>query len=149
MFDVPSRFQAEIDQIRLELAPVIRSLPSWRIVYEGNAGTLRPIIYLANRRRSERILGSDRLIAALAVFLKNNGIARLLSAWQKIFYDDPLFMPAAGEFSVPSISTIKMYLRRDFHNCLQRVFDAWGSGFCADRVIEVVDPGTHGARVSD
>lgn len=146
LFDAPSHLQAEIDQIRLELAPVIRSLPSWRIVYEGNAGTLRPVIYLVNRRRSERIPGSDRLIAALAVFLKNNGIARSLSGWQKILYDDPLFMPAGGEFSVPSISTLKMYIRRDFHNCLQRVFDTCGSGFCADRVIEVVDPGTHGAR---
>lgn len=146
LLDVPSGFQAEIDLIRLELKPAIRSLPFWRIVYEGNAGTLRPIIYHVNRRRSERIPGSDRLIATLAAFLKNNGIERSLSAWQKILYDDPLFMPGGGEFPVPSISTLKMYLRRDFPNCLQRVFDMCGSRFCADRVIEAVDPGTHGAR---
>jgi hypothetical protein len=144
--DIPCGFQAEIDLIQHELAPATRSLPFWRIVYEGNAGTLRPIIYLVNRRRSERISGSDRLIAALAAFLKNNGIERSLSGWQKILYDDPLFTSCGGGFPVPSISTLKMYLRRDFHNCLQRVFDICGSRFCAARVIEAIDPGTHGAR---
>jgi hypothetical protein len=146
LFDVPSRFEVEIDQIRLGFAPVIRSLPRWRIVCEGNGGTLRPLIYFMNRRRIQRVPGSDRLIAALAVFLKRNGSARSLSAWQKVLCDDPLFMPAGGEFPVPSIPTLKMYLRRDFHNCLQKVFDSCGSGYCADRVIEAVDPGTHGAR---
>jgi hypothetical protein len=144
--DIPSGFQPEIDLIWHELTPATRSLPFWRIVYQGNAGTLRPIIYLVNRRRSERISGSDRLIAALAAFLKNNGIERSLSAWQKILYDDLLFTPCGGGFPVPSVSTLKMYLRRDFRNCLQRVFDICGSSFCADRVIEVVNPGTHGAR---
>jgi hypothetical protein len=143
--DVPTHFKAELEQIRLELAPVVRSLPAWLIVQEGEGSTIRAVVYLVGRRGLHQIHGSDRLIATLAAFVKHNGIPRPLSGWQKVLTNDSLFKPAGGGFDVPSLATIKMYLRRDFPEHLQAVFDENCSGFCATRVIECADPATHSA----
>ncbi len=145
VFDVPKHFDAELEQIRLELAPLNRSTPSWLVVQEGEGATLRGVVYLVGRRNVSRIHGSDRLIAALAAFIKHNGIHRPLGAWQKVLADDALFKPAGGGFDVPSLASIKMYLRRDFRERLQETFDEQCSGFCATRVIECADPATHSA----
>ena len=65
VFDFPTHFKAEMDQIRLELAPVVRSLPSWLIVQEGNGKTLQANVRLVYRRKAVSVHGSDRMIAAL------------------------------------------------------------------------------------
>lgn len=143
LFDAPNHFRAEIEQIRLMFGHLKRSLPTWMIVYEGNGITLRAVVYFVHRKRFIRVRGSDRQIATLAVFLKNNGLARSFSGWQKILADDPLFEPSGGCFTVPSIGTIKMYVHRDFPRSLQRAFDEYRSRFSAERVVEIVDPGTH------
>lgn len=140
--DVPTHFQRELDHIRLELGPMVRSLPRWLIVHEGNGTTLRTVVYFMSRRRAVRILGSYRLVAALAAFIKHNGITRSISAWLDVLADDPLFAPAGGGFEVPSRASLKMYLHRDFPRCLQQAFDELRSGYSADRVIECVNPRT-------
>ena len=141
--DVADQFKQELEQIRLALGPLSRSLPRWSIVYEGNGNTLQAQVYFKGSRPPVRICAADRPIAALAVFIKHNGIARSLSAWRKILADDLLFKPAGGGFDLPSLASIKMYLHRDFPRCLQEAFDAYRSGFCADHIIENIDPGTH------
>jgi hypothetical protein len=142
LFDVPTHFQRELDQIRLELGPVVRSLPQWRIVQEGNGSTLRVIIYLMGRRRAIRVGGSDRLAVVLASLIRNNGMTRSISAWQKVLADEPFFTSAGGGFEVPSRSSLKMYLHRDFPRYLQRSFNDERSGYCIEKVIECVNPGT-------
>lgn len=143
LVDVPTHFQGEIDQIRLRLALLMRSLPSWLIVYEGNGNTLRTHVFFRHSQKMSRVPGSDRQIAMLAVLLKNNGIARSFAEWQKLLKDDALFRPAGGDFEVPSIGTIKMWLRRDFRANLQSAFDDYRSGFCISRVIEHTYPSSH------
>ncbi len=143
IFDVPDHFRAEIEQIRLMFGHLKRSLPTWLIVYEGNGATLRAVVYFVHRKRFIQVRGSDRQIAALAVFLKNNGLKRSFSSWQQMLADDLLFGPSGGYFKVPSIGTIKMYVHRDFVKSLQRAFDEYRSGFSAKQVIEMVDRGTH------
>jgi hypothetical protein len=142
LFDVPTHFRREIDQIRLELRPVIRSLPRWLIVQEGYGPTLRAVVYLVGRHRAIRVGGSDRHAAALAAFIKHNGISRSIGAWQKVFADDVLFAPSGGGFDIPSRSGLKRYLRRDFPKYFQQAFDEQRSGHSADRVIECINPGT-------
>jgi hypothetical protein len=124
----------------------MRSLPSWTIIQEGNSDTLRAVVYLNGRHNPIRVQGNDRQIAALAAFLKHNGIGRSFNAWQKILMQDPLFTPEGGGFAVPSLASIKMYLHREFPKYLQRAFDESHSGFSAARVIEQTEPGSHGTQ---
>jgi hypothetical protein len=144
--DVPTHFRDEIENIRLELDRVSRSLPFWRIVLEGSEETLQTNVSFLGRGKSIRLWGKDRMIASLAAFIKHNGIARSAQGWLKIIADDPLFKPTGGPFQVPSPTSLKMYLRREFPNCLQRAFDEYGSGFCAKRVLECINPRTHAAQ---
>jgi hypothetical protein len=141
-FDVPAHFQQELAQIRLGFGPLTRSLPCWWIVQEGNGTTLRAVIYLVTRKRRIRVGGSDRHAAVLAAFIKHNGISRSIGAWQKILSEDLLFKPAGGSFDVPSRSSLKAYLHRDLPRYLQQAFDQERTGYCADRVIECMNPGT-------
>jgi hypothetical protein len=142
LYDVPAHFQQELEQIRLAFAPLGRSLPRWLIVQEGNGPTLHAVVYLMGHQGRIRVGGSDRHAAALAAFIKHNGVARSLGAWQKVLADDSLFKPGGGSFDVPSLSCLKMYLRRDFPKYLQEAFDQQRSGHCATRVIEHSHPGT-------
>lgn len=146
LFDVAAHFREEFEQMRLTLKDLIRSLPRWLIVYEGNGESLRAHVYFAHRRRMHLVPGSDRQIATLAVFIKNSGTCRSLSEWQKTMEEDLLFRPAGGGFDVPSTNTLKMHLWRDFPNNLQKVFDLCHSGFSAERVIECCNPGTHSTK---
>ena len=91
---------------------------------------MRADVYLRIPRKLVRIQGADRPVAALAAFIKHNGIVRSLSAWQKVLADDALFEPGGGGFDLPSLASIKMYLHRDFPRYLQATFDEYRSGFC-------------------
>lgn len=141
--DASARLRTEIEQMRLMIDKLKRSLPKWLVVYEGNAVTLQAVVFLVHRKRLIRVRGSGRQIAALAVCLKHNGLRYSFSGWQKILADDPLFEPAGGAFRVPNIGTIKMYFHRDFPKNLQWASDEYCSGFSVNRLIEVSDPGTH------
>ncbi len=143
LFDAANHFRSAVEQIRLMFGHLKRSLPTWLIVYEGNGTTLRAVVYFVHRKRFMRVRGSDRQIATIAVFLKNNGLERSFASWQQILAGDPLFEPSDGYFKVPSVGTIKMYVHRDFPKSLQRAFDEYRSGFSAKQVVEIVDPGTH------
>lgn len=144
--DVPRHFNDEIERIRIELDHIVRSLPFWNIVLEGHGRTLQAQVSVVYRGRSVRVWGSERMIAALATFIKNNGIPRSVKGWLNIFADDLLFKPMGGPFSVPSVTSFKEYLRRSFPNCLQKAFDEYKSGFAATHVIECINPRTHAAR---
>lgn len=146
LFDVTTHFRVELEQIHLTLKDLTCSLPRWLIVYEGNGENLRAQVYLVHRRRMHRVSGSDRQIATLAAFIKNNGACRSVSEWQKTMEEDLLFRPAGGGFDVPSTNTLKMHLWRDFPNNLQKVFDLCHSGFSAERAIECCNPGTHNTK---
>jgi hypothetical protein len=141
--DVPGYFQREFERIHIFWGVVNRALPLWRIVYEGNGKTLRAEVFSLNRGHVSQVPGSERQIATLAVFLKNNGITRSFSGWRKCLIDDPLFKPSGGSFSVPSVGTIKMWFKRDFVKNLQIAFDTYRSGFDATRVIERIYPASH------
>jgi hypothetical protein len=146
LFDAATHFRAELEQIRLTLKSLTCTLPRWFIVYEGNGESLRAHVYFAHRRRMHRVSGSDRQIATLAAFIKNNGTCRSLSELQKTMEEDLLFRPAGGGFDVPSTNTLKMHLWRNFPNNLQKVFDLCHSGFSAERAIECCNPGTHNTK---
>jgi hypothetical protein len=146
LYDVPAHFEQELEQIRLAFAPLGRSLPRWLIVQEGNGPTLHAVVYLMGHQGRIRVGGSDRHNAALAALIKRNGIARSLGAWQKVLADDSLFKPGGGSFDVPSLSCLKIYLRRDFLKYLQEAFDQQRSGYRASRVIEHMHPGTWAAE---
>ncbi len=141
--DVPSRFHAEIEEIQFTLASVIRSMPSWLLAYEGNGSNLRVHISLKYLGKLIHIYGADRVIAVLAVCVRHNGVARSLSGWRNVLADSPLFEPAGGGFDLPSLASIKMYWCRGFRDCLQIPFDDHHTGFCVDRLIEKINPGTH------
>ena len=102
--------------------------------------------FLLHRRTRTQVLGPDHQIAALAVLIKNSGIARSFADWQRVLMDDPLFTLAGGRFNVPSINTLKQWLRRDFISHLQDAFDEHFSGFNARSVVECVNPATHSAK---
>ena len=141
--DVPSRFHAEIEEIQFKLASVIRSMPSWLLVYEGNGSNLRVHVSLKHMGKLIHIYGADRVIAVLAVCIRHNGVARSLSGWRNVLADSPLFEPAGGGFDLPSLASIKMYWCRGFRDCLQIPLDDHHTGFCIDHVIETINPGTH------
>jgi len=141
--DVPSRFHSEIEEIQLKLASNIRSMPSWLLAYEGNGSNLRAHVSLKHLGKLIHIYGADRVIAVLAVCIGHNGVARSLSGWRNVLADSPLFKPAGGGFDLPSLASIKMYWCRGFRDYLRIPFDDHHTGFCADRVIEKINPGTH------
>lgn len=146
LFDVVAQFKEEIEQIRLELQAVVSSRIFWRIVLEGNGESVCPRVSFAWRGDFVPVEASDRVIAALAAFIMHSGIPRSIKEWLVQFENDTTFMPLGGRFPVPSESTFKMYLGRDFINCLQKAFDEYRSGFCAKEVIECINPGTHAAK---
>jgi len=141
--DVPSRFHAEIEEIQLKLASVTRSMPSWLLAYEGNGSNLRAHVSLKHLGKLIHIYGADRVIAVLAVCIGHNGVARSLSGWRNVLADSPLFKPAGGGFDLPSLASIKMYWCRGFRDCLRIPFDDHHTGFCVERVIKKINPGTH------
>jgi hypothetical protein len=136
--DVPSHFTRELEQIRLNLSTLRRSLPYWQITREGQGATSRAAIHLLCQRRLTRLCGSDRHVAVFAAMLKRNALPRSIGDLLKILAEDSLFKQSGGSFDVPSRNTLKMYIHRDFPKYLQRVFNSARSGYSAHRVLERV-----------
>ena len=140
--DVSRHFDPQLDEIRLQLAEVRRAMPRWDIVEEyWGADPRRVYVILQFNGKPVHVSGSDRHLAVLAVLLKNNGIPRSLKSIRDLCSEDPLFAPSGGPFAVPQLSTLKMYIYRDYPKHLQRSFDKARSGYRADRIIEHVDLG--------
>lgn len=138
LIDAPNHFTPELEQMRLKLNTLRRSLPYWQIVREGQGGTSRATIHLLDHGTPTRLGGSDSHIAVFAAMLARNALPRSIGEWRKILAEDPLFKPAGGGFDVPSRNTLKAYLHRDFPKYLQRAFNERRSGHAARRVIERV-----------
>lgn len=135
LVDVPTRFGEELEQIRLRIAHLERSLPHWVIIYEGNGRTLQASVSFFDRRGLQLLRAEDGLAAELAVLITNNGMSRSIAAWRKIMMNNPLFKPAGGGFNVPSRTTLRMHIHRDYIRDLQRSFDEVRSGYSAGRVL--------------
>lgn len=134
--EVPSRFRTEIEEIYEQLAWIKCSLPLWKIIYEGYGRNLRIYVYVIGiSGEPVRVGGSERMTAVLAALIENNGEFRSLQELRRILHGHAAFRPAGGPFSLPSISSLKMYLHRDFPNHLQAAFDAELTGYSAERVI--------------
>jgi hypothetical protein len=149
LYDVPTRFGDELEQIRLRLGKLGCSLPRWLITYEGNGKTLQASVSFLGPRGWHIVRQNDGHAAELAVLIKNSGISRSIAAWRKIMMADPLFKPAGGSFTVPSRTTLRMHVHRDYIRDLQRAFDEMRAGYCAERVMERIRLGekTVGYRI--
>lgn len=147
--DVPSHFGKELEQIRLRIAHLERSLPRWLIAYEGNGRTLQVTISFLGPRGWQIVRQDDQHAAELAVLIKNNSIARSIASWRNVMMDDLLFESAGGAFKVPSRTTLRMHVHRDYARDLQRAFDEVRSGYRVKRVMERVRLGekTVGYRI--
>lgn len=132
--DVQSQFGKELEQIRLRIADLERSSPRWLIVYEGNGRNLRVSILFLGPRGWHVVRQDDRHAAELAVLIKNSEIARSIAAWREMMMDDLLFRPAGGSFNVPSRTTLRMHIHRDYIRDLQRAFDEARSGYSAKAI---------------
>lgn len=141
LHDVAARFSSELEQIRLWRRDIERSSPRWLIEYEGNGRTLHVIVSFVSRRGLQVVRAADSHAAELAVFITYNHIPRSITAWRKLLLSNPLFRPRGGGFRVPSRSSLKMHVHRDFVRDLQRAFDEGKTGFSAERTIERVGLG--------
>jgi hypothetical protein len=140
--DVARHFVPQMDEVRLELDEVQRSVPRWEIIEEySGSDPVRAYIFLRFSGKLIPVGGSDRHLAVLAVFLKNNGIPRSMKALRQLCSEYPLFDSAGGPFSVPRLATLKMHIFRDFPKYLQKAFDDARAGYYAGRIIEHVDLG--------
>ena len=147
--DVPIRFGNELEQIRLGIDDLGRS-PRWLITYEGNGRTLQVSVSFLGPRGWRPVRQDDAHAAELAVLITtHNGIPRSIAGWRNVMISNPLFKPAGGGFSVPSRTTLRMHIHRDYIRDLQRAFDDARSGFCANKVLERVRLGekTVGYRI--
>jgi hypothetical protein len=149
LHDVPGRFSGELGQIRLRQREFERSSPRWLIEYQGNGRTLQVNISFVSHRGLAMVRGADSLAAELAVLITNNGIPRSIAAWRKIMMGNLLFKPAGGGFNVPSRTTLRMHIHRDYIRALQKAFDEARAGYCAKRVMERIRLGekTVGYRI--
>jgi hypothetical protein len=147
--DVPNHFNQELEQIRLKLSALLRSLPHWQLAHEGQGVTSRAVIHLIGTRTRTRLGGSDRHVAVFAAMLKRNALPRSIGDWLKMLAEDSLFKPAGGSLEVPSRNTLKMYIHRDFPRYLQAAFDSARSGYSSRRVIErvILDSKTMGYKI--
>jgi len=136
LYDVPTRLGDELEQIRLRLGKLGCSLPRWLITYEGNGRTLQVSVSFLGSRGLQLVRAEDGLAAELAVLITRNGIPRSIAAWRKIMLGSPLFKSAGGSFNVPSRTTLRMHIHRDYIRELQRAFDEVRAGYCAERVME-------------
>jgi len=140
--DVSRHFGQQMEEVRLQLEEVKRAMPRWEIVEEYCGVDPRRVhVILQSRSTSVPVSGSDRHLAVLTVLLKNNGIPRSLKSLRHLCSENPLFAPSGGPFVVPKLSTLKMYIHRDYPKHLQKSFDKARSGYRADRIIEHVDLG--------
>jgi hypothetical protein len=147
--DLPGRFSGELEQIRLRQREFERSSPRWLIEYQGNGQTLQVNVSFVSHRGLAVVRAADSLAAELAVLITNNGIPRSIASWRNILMGSPLFKPAGGGFNVPSRTTFRMHIHRDYIRVLQRAFDEARSGYCAKRVLERIRLGekTVGYRI--
>ena len=136
--DVPARLGEELKRVDLHIAHLSRSAPHWLIAYEGNGKTLQVSVSFFGRQGLQLVHAEDGLAAELAVLITNNGIPRSIASWRKIMMGNLLFKPAGGGFNVPSRTTLRMHIHRDYIRVLQRAFDEARSGYCAKRVLEHV-----------
>jgi hypothetical protein len=149
LYDVPALLGDELKQIDLCIAHVARSSPHWIITYEGNGRTLQASVSFFGPQGVHLVRAEDNLAAELAVLITRNGIPRSIAAWRKIMMDNPLFKPAGGGFNVPSRTTLRMHIHRDYMRVIQQAFDEARAGYFAKRVMERVRLGekTVGYRI--
>jgi hypothetical protein len=149
LHDVPGRFSGELEQIRLRQYEFERSSPQWLIEYQGNGRTLQVNVSFVSHRGLEVVRAADNLAAELAVLITRNGIPRSIAAWRKMMMDNPLFKPSSGGFNVPSRTTLRMHIHRDYVRILQQAFDNAKTGYCIKRVMERIRLGekTVGYRI--
>lgn len=147
--DVPVRLGEELKQIILHITHLEKSSPQWLIEYEGNGRTLQVSVSFLDARGTHLVHAEDRLAAELALLITRNVISRSIAGWRNVMMNSPLFKPAGGGFEVPSRTTLRMHIHRDYLRVLQKAFDEASSGYCAKRVIERVQLGekTVGYRI--
>jgi hypothetical protein len=147
--DVPTRLGEELKRIDFRISHLVRSSPHWLIAYEGNGKTLQASVSFFGPQGLHLVRAEDGLAAELAVLITRNGISRSIAAWRKMMMDNPLFKPSGGSFNIPSRTTLRMHVHRDYIRDLQRTFDKARVGYCAKRVMERVRLGekTVGYRI--
>jgi hypothetical protein len=134
--DVPARFGEELRRIDFRISHLARSSPHWLIAYEGNGKTLQASVSFFGPQGLQLVRAEDGLAAEVAALITRNGIPRSIAAWRKIMIGNPLFKPSRGGFNVPSRTTLRMHIHRDYIRALQRAFDEARAGYCAKRVLE-------------
>jgi hypothetical protein len=147
--DVPARLGEELKRIDLRIAHLSRSSPQWLIVYEGNGRTLQASVSIFGTQGLQFVRADDRLAAELAVLITNNGIPRSIASWRKIMMNSTLFKPSSGGFNVPSRTTLRMHIHRDYIRAIQKASDEVRVGYSAQRIMERIRLGekTVGYRI--
>lgn len=147
--DVPARLGEELKRIDFRISHLARSSPHWLITYEENGKTLQASVSFFGPQGLQLVRAEDALAAELAVLITRNGIPRSIAAWRKMMMDNPLFKSSGGGFNLPSRTTFRMHIHRDYIRDLQRAFDNARAGYCAKRVMERVRLGekTVGYRI--
>lgn len=134
--DVPARLGEELRRIDFRISHLVRSSPHWLITYEGNGKTLQASVSFFGPQGLHLVRAEDALAAELTVLITRNGIPRSIAAWRKMMMDNPLFKLSGGGFNVPSRTTLRMHIHRDYIRDLQQAFDKARVGYCAKRVME-------------
>jgi hypothetical protein len=147
--DVPTRLGEELKRIDFRISHLTRSSAHWLITYEGNGKTLQASVSFFGPQGLHLVRAEDALAAELAVLIARNGIPRSIAAWRKMMMDNSLFKPSGGGFNIPSRTTLRMHIHRDYIRALQQAFDEARIGYCAKRLLERIRLGekTVGYRI--